>query len=51
LKDGTPYKVHVEGTFKDFETIKFEALIDYNVNLDGKSKFVDLGSHIFTKNS
>lgn len=39
----------VLATYKDFEPIKFSLKVDYLANLDGKSKFVDLGTHIFVK--
>jgi hypothetical protein len=41
----------VTGTYKDFNPIQFELEVDYLANLDGKSKFVDLGSHVFYKNT
>ena len=39
----------VLATYKDFEPMNFTLKVDYLANLDGKSKFVDLGTHIFVK--
>ena len=46
---GLPYNVMVLATYKDFDPIKFSLKVDYLANLDGRSKYVDLGTHIFIK--
>ena len=42
--------INMKATYKDYNPINFDLLVKYNPNLDGKTKFVDLGTHIFFKN-
>ena len=51
MANGQEYKVKVKATYKDFKPIIYSLYVKYNPNLDGKTKFVDLGTHIFTKNN
>jgi len=46
-----PYYVKVVATYKDFNPIEFDLLVKYLPNLDGKTKFLDLGTHVFYKNN
>lgn len=41
----------VEARYKDFVPIMFELEVKYLSNLDGKIKYVDLGTHIFYKSN
>jgi len=45
------YRVKVVASYKDFIPIEFDLLVKYLPNLDGKTKFVDLGTHVFYKDS
>jgi len=49
MANGAEYKVKVHATYKDFIPIDFDLDVRYLPNLDGKTKFVDLGTHIFYK--
>jgi hypothetical protein len=49
LKRFESYKMKVEARYKDFIPIVFEVEVKYLSNLDGKIKYVDLGTHIFYK--
>jgi hypothetical protein len=51
MADGAAYNVKVRATYKDFQPIDFEMLVKYLPNLDGKTKFVDLGTHVFYRNA
>lgn len=46
-----PYNIKVTATYKDFNPIEFDLQVKYLPNLDGKTKFLDLGTHIFHKNN
>ena len=46
-----PYSVKVIATYKDFNPIEFDLQVKYLPNLDGKTKFLDLGTHVFHKNN
>jgi hypothetical protein len=37
-------------TLQDYEPIAFNLDVKYLPNLDGKLKFVDLGTHVFVRN-
>lgn len=43
------YTVRVEAKYKDYLPINFDLQVKYYPNLDGKIKFVDLGTHVFYK--
>ena len=47
MKSGVDYKLKVNATYKDFIPQQFDLTVKYLPNLDGKTKFVDLGTHIF----
>ena len=49
MGNGAPYKVKVHATYRDFLPLDFDLTVKYLPNLDGKTKFVDLGTHIFYK--
>lgn len=51
MANGAEYKVKVRATYKDYVPIDFNLLVKYLPNLDGKTKFVDLGTHVFYKDS
>jgi hypothetical protein len=51
MSNGAIYKVKVHAMYKDFVNLNFELDIKYLPNLDGKTKFIDLGTHIFYRNS
>jgi len=51
MKNGQDYKVKVKATYKDYLPLEFVLNVRYLPNLDGKTKFVDLGTHIFYKTS
>ena len=51
LKRFESYKMKVEARYKDFLPIIFELEVKYLSNLDGKIKYVDLGTHIFYKSN
>ena len=39
----------MHASYKDYVPIDFDLNVKYLPNLDGKAKFVDLGTHIFYK--
>lgn len=41
----------MKAVYKDFEPINYALEVKYNSNLDGKTRFIDLGTHIFYKKS
>lgn len=49
--NGQVYNVHVQATYKDFKPINYVLQVKYNANLDGKTRFVDLGTHIFYRDA
>ena len=49
MQNGADYHVRVQATYKDYVPIDFDLNVKYLPNLDGKTKFVDLGTHIFYK--
>jgi len=51
LANGGDYKVKVRATYKDFLPIDFDLAVRYLPNLDGRTKFVDLGTHVFFKSA
>ena len=48
---GEDYQVRVRATYKDYLLIDFDLNVRYLPNLDGKTKFVDLGTHVFFKSN
>jgi hypothetical protein len=51
MSNGQVYKVKVRATYKDFLPVEFALDVQYLPNLDGKTKFIDLGTHVFYKSS
>jgi len=51
MGNGAPYKVKVHATYPNFLPLDFDLTVKYLPNLDGKTKFVDLGTHIFYKDA
>jgi len=51
MANGALYRVKVRATYKDYVPIEFDLEVKYLPNLDGKTKFVDLGTHIFYKDT
>lgn len=51
MTNSQTYRVLVKASFKDYEPINYSLEVKYNSNLDGKTRFVDLGTHIFYKKS
>lgn len=51
MQSKVPYKIKVHAQYKDFIPIDFELEVKYLPNLSGKTKFVDLGTHVFYKNN
>ena len=49
MSNGQEYKVKVRTTYKDYVPYEFTLDVRYLPNLDGKTKFVDLGTHILRK--
>lgn len=51
MRSEVPYDLKVTATYKDFDPLVFDLKVAYTANLDGKSKFVNLGTHVFIKNN
>lgn len=51
MSNGVNYKVKVHASYKDYMPFDFELIVKYLPNLDGRTKFIDLGTHIFYRNS
>ena len=49
MQSEQPYHLKVTAAYKDFDPLVFNLKVAYTANLDGMSKFVDLGTHVFTK--
>lgn len=49
MQNGQSYQVKVKASYKDYLPLEFLLKVKYLPNLDGKTKFVDLGTHIFFK--
>jgi hypothetical protein len=49
MANGQTYKVKVKATYKDYLPVEFILDVQYLPNLNGKTKFVDLGTHVFFK--
>lgn len=49
MANGQTYNILVKANYKDYDPVYFNLPVMYNPNLDGKTKFVDLGTHIFLK--
>lgn len=50
MENSQVYRMKVKATYKDYAPIDFDLVVNYISNLDGKIKFVDLGTHVFYKN-
>ena len=51
MSNGVIYKVKIHASYKDYQTIDFELDVKYLPNLDGRTKFIDLGTHVFYRNT
>ena len=51
MQNGADYHIRVHASYKDYVPIDFDLNVKYLPNLDGKAKFVDLGTHIFYKST
>ena len=51
MANGQTYKIMVHATYKDFLPINYALEVKYNSNLDDRTRFIDLGTHIFYKAS
>jgi hypothetical protein len=51
MSNGAIYKVKIHAAYKDYLPFEFEIDVKYLPNLDGRTKFIDLGTHIFYRNS
>lgn len=49
MTNGQEYKVNVKTTYKDYVPHEFVMDVRYIPNLDGKTKFIDIGTHILRK--
>lgn len=49
MANGADYRIKVRAVYKDYLPIDFDLNVKYLPNLDGKTKFIDLGTHIFYK--
>mgnify|MGYP001204070551 FL=1 len=47
MTNGQTYRIQVKAVYKDFEPINYALEVKYNSNLDGKTRFLDLGTHVF----
>ena len=51
MANGEDYRIKVKATYKDSMPIEWDLNVNYLPNLDGVTRFVDLGTHIFYGNS
>jgi len=51
MKRDIEYKVKVTASYKDYLPMQFALSVKYLPSLDGKMRFVDLGTHVFFKNA
>jgi len=51
MSNGALYKIKVKATYKDYLPIEWDLEVKYLPNLDGFTKFIDLGTHIFYRNA
>lgn len=51
MQNNAEYRMRIHATYKDYEPLDFDLNVKYLPNLDGKTKFVDLGTHIFYKSA
>mgnify|MGYP007134745086 FL=1 len=51
MANGALYNVKVHATYKDYLPLEWDLNVKYLPNLDGFTKFVDLGTHIFYNTS
>jgi len=49
MKRDVEYRIRVEAKYKDFQPLVFNFKVKYLPSLDGKIRFVDLGTHVFYK--
>jgi hypothetical protein len=47
MANGEDYRIKVHATYKDSKPIEWDLNVNYLPNLDGVTKFIDLGTHIF----
>jgi hypothetical protein len=51
MANGEDYRIKVRATYKESMPIEWDLNVNYLPNLDGVTKFIDLGTHIFYGNS
>lgn len=51
MANGDDYHIRVHASYKDYVPLDFDLNVKYLPNLDGKTKFVDIGTHIFYKST
>jgi hypothetical protein len=51
MSNNALYKIKVKATYKDYLPIEWDLTVKYLPNLDGFTKFIDLGTHIFYHNA
>ena len=51
MASGAEYRVKVSATYKDYLPLEWDLNVKYLPNLDGFTKFIDLGTHIFYNTS
>lgn len=49
MQNGQSYFVKVKASYKDYIPLEFIQKVQFLSSLDGKTKFVDLGTHVFYK--
>lgn len=49
MQNGQSYYVKVKASYKDYIPLEFIQKVQFLSSLDGKTKFVDLGTHVFYK--
>ena len=49
MANAQTYRIQVRATYKNFDPITYALDVKYNSNLDGKTRYIDLGTHIFYK--
>lgn len=50
MGNSAEYRIKVQATYKDFLPLEWDLNVKYLPNLDGYTKFIDLGTHVFTRN-
>jgi hypothetical protein len=51
MANGEDYRIKVRATYKDSVPLEWDLNVNYLPNLDGITKFIDLGTHIFYNTS